>query len=553
MASSPKPYLYIMIRKVLFFHFFFFSSLFASAQENSQAFYDLSSPYGSVLTHLKYLQEDNYKPEIAAKPFEHSGVGKERAQELALKLFQYYNAKGFYINVEEIPKNPDYFDSTRNSSIYQVVPLHPEIYLEKKGNKWLYSTPTLGEIDRLHKQAFPYGTDRLLSLLPKIGQDRYLGFQLWQLIGLLALILLGVIFHKLFTWITEELLFRILARYGFTTVGRKYILPVAKPFSYFLLVALALIFVRVLQLPIDYARVIITILNILQPLLGAIVFYKLVDVLGSYMMILATRTESTLDDQLVPLIRKTLKFFVIIVGGLVILREGLNVDIWPILTGLSIGGLALALAAQDTLKNFFGSIMIFIDKPFQVGHWVTSGDIDGTVEEVGFRSTRIRTFRNSLTYVPNAKLADSTIDNHGLRQYRRFYTTLTITYDTPPSVVELFVEGLREIVQRHPDTRKDYFNVFFNDLGSHSLNIMFYIFFDVPTWPEELRARHEVLIEIMKLAEELGVRFAFPTQTLFVEEVPGQSSLTPSFPQNQEEMKSRLSRYLSKNEPKKTS
>ena len=542
-----------MIRKFLFFYFVFFTSLLVSAQDGSTAFYDLSSPYGSVLTHLKYLQEDNYKPEIAAKPFEQSGVGNERAQELALKLFQYYNAKGFYINIEEVPKNPDYFDSARNSTIYQVVPLHPEIYLEKKGNQWLYSTITLGEIDRLHKEAFPYGTDRLLSLLPKIGQDKYLGFQLWQLIGLLALILLGVIFHKLFTWITEEVLFRILARYGFTTVGRKYILPVAKPFSYFLLVALALIFVRVLQLPIDYARVIITILNILQPLLGAIVFYKLVDVLGSYMMILAARTESTLDDQLVPLIRKTLKFFVIIVGGLVILREGLNVDIWPILTGLSIGGLALALAAQDTLKNFFGSIMIFIDKPFQVGHWVTSGDIDGTVEEVGFRSTRIRTFRNSLTYVPNAKLADSTIDNHGLRQYRRFYTTITITYDTPPAVVELFVEGLREIVQRHPDTRKDYFNVFFNDLGSHSLNIMFYIFFDVPTWPEELRARHEVLIEIMKLAEELGVRFAFPTQTLFVEEVPGQTSLTPQFPQNQEEIKSRLTRYLSKNEPKKTS
>jgi MscS family membrane protein len=393
----------------------------------------------------------------------------------------------------------------------------------------------------------------LLSLLPKIGQDNYLGFQLWQLIGLMALILLGVVFHKLFTWLTEELLFRILARYGFTNVGRKYILPVAKPFSYFLLIALALIFVRVLQLPIDYARVIITILNILQPLLGAIVFYKLVDVLGSYMMILAERTESTLDDQLVPLLRKTLKFFVIIVGGLVILREGLNVDIWPILTGLSIGGLALALAAQDTLKNFFGSIMIFIDKPFQVGHWVTSGDIDGTVEEVGFRSTRIRTFRNSLTYVPNAKLADSTIDNHGLRQYRRFYTTITITYDTPPAVVEVFVEGLRAIVLRHPDTRKDYFNVFFNDLGSHSLNIMFYVFFAVPTWPEELRARHEVLIEIMKLAEELGVRFAFPTQTLFVEEVPGQSSLTPQFPQNQEDIKSRLTQYLNKQETKESS
>jgi MscS family membrane protein len=517
----------------------------------AEKFYDLSSPYGAVLTHLKFLQDDNYQPEIAAKPFQQQGISEERAQELALKLLQYYNAKGYFIDVDAIPREPDYIDSSSNRAQYQVVPLHPEIFVERRGANWYYSQVTLAEIDRLHREAFPYGTDRLLNLLPKIGQEKYLGFHLWQLVGLFGLILIGLIFHKLFTWLTEEFLFRALEKYGYSKVGRKYLLPVAKPFSYFLLIALALIFVRVLQLPITYGRFIITTLNVLQPLFGAVVVYRLVDVLGSYMEVLAARTESTLDDQLVPLVRKTLKFFVIIVGGLVILREGLNVDIWPILTGLSIGGLALALAAQDTLKNFFGSIMIFIDKPFQVGHWISSGDLDGTVEEVGFRSTRIRTFRNSLTYVPNAKLADSTIDNHGLRKYRRFFTTITITYDTPPAMVELFVEGLRKIVEEHPDTRKDYFNVFFNDLGSHSLNIMFYIFFDVPTWPEELRARHEILIEVMKLAEHLGIRFAFPTQTLHVEEIPGKPSLTPVYPTEPAEMRQRLESYYQHKAPLK--
>jgi MscS family membrane protein len=186
-----------------------------------------------------------------------------------------------------------------------------------------------------------------------------------------------------------------------------------------------------------------------------------------------------LDDQLVPLVRKTLKAFVIVVGSLFILKYGLRVDIVPYLTGLSIGGLAFALAAQDTIKNFFGSIMIFIDKPFQVGDWITSGEVDGTVEEVGFRSTRVRTFRNSLVYIPNGKIADATIDNHGLRKYRRFYTNITITYETPPELIEVFVDGLREIVRKHPKTRKDFYNIYLNNLASYSLEVMFYVFFAV--------------------------------------------------------------------------
>ena len=173
--------------------------------------------------------------------------------------------------------------------------------------------------------------------------------------------------------------------------------------------------------------------------------------------------------------------------------------------------------------------MIFIDKPFQIGDWITSGDIDGSVEEVGFRSTRIRTFRNSLMYVPNGKLADAMIDNHGLRVYRRYYTKLSITYDTPPPLIETFVEGLKEIVKTHPTTRKDYIEISFNEFGPSSLNIMFYMFFEVPTWSEELQGRHEINLEIMKLAEHLGINFAFPTQTLHIENMPGKPSLSPTY------------------------
>jgi MscS family membrane protein len=288
----------------------------------------------------------------------------------------------------------------------------------------------------------------------------------------------------------------------------------------------------VLQLPADASHWIMISLKTLLPLFATIVFYRLVDVLSMYLEHLATKTQSTLDDQLVPLVRKTLKTFVVSIGTLFILQN-LDIPIIPLLTGLSIGGLAFALAAQDTIKNFFGSLMIFIDKPFQIGDWITSGEIDGSVEEVGFRSSRVRTFRNSLMYVPNGKLADSTIDNHGMREYRRFYTQIAVTYDTPAELLETFIVGLRKIVENHPDTRKDYYHIYFNEMASFSLNIMFYIFFKVPDWPAELKARHEILMEVMKLGRSLGVHFAFPTQTLHMENFPGKPSLSPEYPEKE--------------------
>src|SRR5690606_20862549 len=161
-----------------------------------------------------------------------------------------------------------------------------------------------------------------------------------------------------------------------------------------------------------------------------------------------------------------------------------------------------------------------------------------------FRSTRIRTFRNSVTYVPNGKLADLVIDNHGLRQYRRFYTQIAIPYKTPPDLVELFIEGLRKIVENHPHTRKDYYHVYVNDMAAYSINIMFYIFFSVPTWAEELKGRHEIILAIIRLAEKLGISFALPSQTLHMESFPGQQPLSPKYEKDMAKLKTEMEGFL---------
>ena len=187
-----------------------------------------------------------------------------------------------------------------------------------------------------------------------------------------------------------------------------------------------------------------------------------------------------------------------------------------IVTGLGIGGIAIAMAAKDTIANIFGFVTIVTDRPFSIGDWVKIQNNEGTVEKLGFRSTQIRTFYNSVISIPNSTFLNSSVDNMGLRKYRRFSTNLSITYSAAADDIESFCEGVRELIRQHPQTRKDYFFVHLNNLSQSSLDILLYCFFEVDSWDEELAARHRLLLDILRLAKQLSVNFAFPTQTLFM-------------------------------------
>ena len=522
-----------------------FKGFVLQAQESAPTYQvNLNTPYHTIYTHLHFLQPESYDADKAAQAFFHPDEEPDRARTLAIKLKQAWDARGLVVDVDNLPKTPGHIDSLTAQPIFVPISQTPDIFVERQADgKWRYARASFDAIDRLHSEVFPFGSDRLLSLIPESRGIQFMGLYLWQLIGIFLLILVSFLFHKLLTFVFNRLLYKGAHQMGYDKLVRPYLLPVAKPLSLFVVFLLIMALYPVLQLPARTSFYLGYGFRAILPFFGMLVFYKLVNVFGLYLEKLAGRNETSLDNHVVPLIKKVLKVFVVIVGGLFILQN-LDVNITALLAGLSIGGLALALAAQDTLKNLFGSLMIFIDKPFSVGHWITSGDIDGTVEEVGFRSTRVRSFRNSLYYVPNGKLADATIDNHGLRQYRRFFMHIAITYDTPPDLIEVFVVGLRRIVEDHPQTRKDFYIIEFNEMGDFSLKIMFYVFFAVPTWGEELRARHEVLIEIVRLAEKLGVRFAFPTQTLHMETFPDKSSLTPRYDMTMADFKKVMEDYF---------
>ncbi len=227
----------------------------------------------------------------------------------------------------------------------------------------------------------------------------------------------------------------------------------------------------------------------------------------------AARTDSKLDDQLIPLLRKVSKVFVGILTFLLVVQN-LGYSVSGLLAGLGIGGLAFALAAQDTLANLFGSVTVLVDRPFRVGDWIAVEGAEGTVEEIGLRSTRIRTFARTLISIPNKAVANATIINNSMMPSRRATFTVGVTYDTTAAQMRAAVAGIEEILRGHPGVIAEDVLVKFGDFGASSLDIAVRYFTRDTTYAEHLAVRQEVNLAIMELLEGMGLSIAFPTQTV---------------------------------------
>jgi len=208
---------------------------------------------------------------------------------------------------------------------------------------------------------------------------------------------------------------------------------------------------------------------------------------------------------------------VVVFGCIYILQAITGKPLNALLAGLGIGGLAVALAAQDTLKNFFGSIMIMLDKPFVVGDRVVVEGADGPVEDIGFRCTRIRTLTGHLVAVPNEKMARVNIENIGRRPSIRRLTNITITYDTPPEKVKRALTIIREILDNHEGMDPDFPpRVYFNEFNDASLNILMIYWFFPPNYWDFQAFNERVNLQIMRAFEMEGIEFAFPTTTTYL-------------------------------------
>ncbi len=250
--------------------------------------------------------------------------------------------------------------------------------------------------------------------------------------------------------------------------------------------------------------------------------FNLIDVIDLTLKRFAARTSSNLDDQMVPIVRKTLRLFLVIVLLLFTLESVFNRDVSTWLAGLGIVGLAVSFAAQDSIKNFFGSITILFDRPFQLNDQIIIDGHQGNVEDIGFRSTRMRRLDGLLVTIPNSKIVEQSIQNVSARPNLRRIADISITYDTTPEKIDRAVQIVREILNKSSFTEKFDMEKFpprahFNEMKADTLNIqVLYWFNDPKDWWGFQAFNQRFNLEIVRRFNAEGIELAFPTQTLYI-------------------------------------
>ena len=242
------------------------------------------------------------------------------------------------------------------------------------------------------------------------------------------------------------------------------------------------------------------------------------------------RLSIHLDKILFPFLSKACKVIIVLLGVAIIASEW-DYDLNGFIAGLGIGGLAIALAAQSTLANLFGGLVIITDKPFSIGDWIQTPSLEGMVEDINFRSTRIRTFADALVTVPNSTLANEAITNWSHMGKRRIRFNLKVTYSSSRENLQKCLEKIRTMLAEHPDIVKETIKVYFDSFAENGYELLFYFFTKTTKWDEYLRAKEDVNFKIAEILQESGVTIALPSTSIYFD--PRLESISISNPLEQ--------------------
>jgi MscS family membrane protein len=441
-------------------------------------------------------------------------IGKKYADQLIYIFDRMEKIK--YENIPEDSKNDYWLYDKRHLDDKTI-----EISMKKVKGEWKFSTWTLDSLEE-YKAIYENKKvasnvissivqDQFRSKLPESFQNKTFFLENWQWLGFLILFFIAFIAEKITGLVVSFMIhknFKI-----FKLASSDHLENMINPLRKLLFVVILIPGIQYLDLPVNILAFSSRFLIIGASFMTIWLAHRVVEMISYYFQQKSLETENKFDDILVPLLTKTVFIFVYLLGG-VYIAHSLTIDVTGLIAGLGIGGLAFAFAAKDTLANFFGSIMLVLDRPFDIGDYIVTDGIEGIVEEVGFRSTRIRTFYDSIITISNGELVNRSIDNKGKRRYRRLTTTLGLEYDTPPELIETFCEAIRQLILNHKWTRKDNFHVYFVNFGSSSLDIQLVVFWETGDYAREQAEKHRLMVDILRLAKEVGVSFAFPTQTL---------------------------------------
>ncbi len=474
-------------------------------------------PLATMQSLLDNLQPSgDWNPAAAAQCF----PSHDDAEKTALHLKQVLDARGLYIDFDKVPTDPDYKNG-RDEHKWVVHDRMPRVYLNKTADRWVFSDETIEAVPSLYADSFSGAATTLRRALPPpFHRILFLGLMGWQIVlfGILALVsfLAGRIAHSLL----QNQVIRVAKRLKID-ISADLVTRMQTPITWAAMGAVFMIGIPDLQLGARSAASLNLLAQATLSIAIMVVFLRLADMVSDLWKIKAEETDTKLDDQLIPLANRAVKIVIWALGLLSIL-DNLGVDVTSLLAGVTISGLAVALAAKDTVENLFGSIMIFVDRPFQIDDYIEVGGISGTVEEVGFRSTRLRTPIGSIVTIPNGTIATAKVDNMGLRKARRMRFNLGFTYDASRDQINDFctrAHALLEADERIVDGHE----VSMVNFGDSAIEVMVHAFVIESGWSNDLAVNHEIRMKMWELIDEIGLSFAFPSQSLYVESVPASS------------------------------
>ncbi|GGI29016.1 mechanosensitive ion channel family protein [Pedobacter mendelii] len=355
-----------------------------------------------------------------------------------------------------------------------------------------------------------------------------------------AILLVGLIFRRLVSKLLSKLLFRLFKGFSQQAHDDTFVGLLLKPIEVFMLFSTLYLSINQLKHPLEvivfhYGRLVGKVKEAIPVTIGDCIdriflfliilsifwiILRIIDFISHVLLFKASLTESKSDDQLVPFLKELFKTVVVFIGFFTLLGFVFEVNVLTLITGLGIGGIAIALAAKESLENLIGSFTIFLDKPFIVGDLVKVDGVEGTVEKVGFRSTLIRTTEKTMATIPNKGMIDGVLENMSLRNFRRVKFSFGITYETNAETIKKIVNEIRTFIHDHEDTSDDG-NAYFEGFGDSSLNIEVIYFVSLTAYNDYLSIKQEINFKIMEIVMRNKSDFAYPTQRLISDKTSG--------------------------------
>ncbi len=487
---------------------------------------DLRSPRHTVATFLSAMDPSDGELELshAIKTLDTSEipelVRKERSEEVAIKLYAVLSSIGF------TPGRIPYSSSEEALQITDVAGYG--IYLERSGPNWLFSKVTVSDISTIFREVEPTLSKRKMRALGEMSRTwvtlrTYIPESLkkttfliedWQwLAGALAVIVLvglQILAVRMLYFLVTRLApqrFDVAKSRDFKALGRP---------TFIIIFTIALqLFCSTLGLDVDFYTSAVAWITTVRVIALSVLGIYLVESIGARLQPIAANAPTSINSILYPLVQKALWVLVIVVAAVRILTVH-GVDVSGLIAGLGLGGLAFALAAKDTVENIFGSVAILLDQPFRIGDNVSVAGVTGVVEEIGLRSTRLRTPDNSLISLPNSKIIAGHVDNLGARPYWRTRVVVNVSYSMPPALIEELCAAIRALLLSHPLTKKDAIAVFLHEFNPASLGILVQFHLEVTSWIDEQRHKQDIFLAVLRAVDALGVTIIPPTRELLL-------------------------------------